>query len=229
MANVTIRDTADAKCYEISDLALHVLGFFYSPDPVYYLLGVRDISEATSGTFPGGFSPQSTRGDGIDYQASTHFRQKNFHKRRNALFRLAFKTSKECKAAICVIAVPESLNAAVYSSHGTFNEFMRAFAAAVRGIRSRKSATLKVSVSDTWLRFARSSSTNGTKPFDALFAGLSTHVDPELLQCARKTLDDEICFAPSSDPLTASNSRLTQLLSDALRSYVASASASVAD
>ncbi len=76
VANVTIRDTADAKCYEISDLALNVLGFFYGPDPVYYLLGVRDISEATSGTFPGGFSPQSTRVDGIYYRASTHFRQK---------------------------------------------------------------------------------------------------------------------------------------------------------
>ncbi len=175
MANVASRDIADAKVYEISDLAIYILGFFYGPDPVYYLLGVRDISKATSEVLPDGFSSQTT---GV-------FRQRMFHKRRNALFRLGFKTSKECKAAVCVIAVPESLNAAVYSSHGTFNEFLRAFAAAVRGMRARKSATLKVSVSETWLRFAQSSSINCTKPYDTLFSGLSTHVDPELLQCAQ--------------------------------------------
>ena len=214
------RDSLDAKIFEISDLALHVLGFLYGPDPLDFLLGVRDISKSASAANVDGLCPHAPGQGDSD---STHLRQKLYHKQRNALFRLGKKLSQNCKAAVSIVTVPETLNAAVFSTHGTFSDFMRAFAAAIRGMRIRKSATLTVSVTDTWQRFSQSSSENCTKPFDDLFAGLSTHVDPDLLHRARRALDDEIAFAASSDPLTPANSRLQQFMNCALRDYIASA------
>ncbi len=217
------RDIVDAKIFEVSDITLHVLGFWYGPDPVDVLLGVREMSKSRSGPNVDGLRPRTTGGGDTEPHSSTHLRQKLYHKQRNALFRLGKKLSQNCKAAVSIVTVPETLNAAVFSTHGTFSDFMRAFAAAIRGMRRRKSATLTVSVTDTWQRFAQHSSDNCTKPFDDLFAGLSTHVDPDLLHRARRALDDEIAFAASSDPLTPANSRLKQFMNGALRDYIASA------
>jgi len=133
------RDTSEAKIFEISDLALHVLGFWYGSDPVDFLLGVRDMSKSRSRANAQGLRFRTTdRGD-TEPHTGTYLRQKLYHKQRNALFRLGKKLSRNCKAAVRIVTVPETLNAAVFSAHDTFSEFMRAFAAAIRGMRLRKS------------------------------------------------------------------------------------------
>ena len=96
------RDYLDAKIFEISDLALHVLGFLYGPDPVDFLLG---ISKSASAANVDGLCPRATGQGDSD---STHLRQKLYHKQRNALFRLGKKLSQNCKAAVSIVTVPET-------------------------------------------------------------------------------------------------------------------------
>ena len=192
-----------------------MLAYIFGEDPVDTLLGMRDMSKT-------GFAKEMSSVTG-EQQARILTRQKLYHKQRNALFRLGSKISRLSNAAVCIVTVPESLNAAVFSTHGTFNDFMRAFAASLKGMRARKSARLRASVTDTWLRFSQTSSTNCTKPFDTLFAALTIHTDSDLLNRARRTLDDENALAPSESPLTPANSRLPRAISAALQSYVGTA------
>jgi hypothetical protein len=149
-------------------------------------------------------------------------RQKWYHQQRNAIFKAMLRLSKTCGAHSAIVIIPDTLNAATYSTAGTYSEFIRAWSAVLAGIRRRKEATIHASITEIWAKYQQDNKSNETKPFDLFFSGCIGLVHSTLLNSARKALDDEIAFtSPGPVAFGPENSRLSECLSKALSEYAA--------
>jgi hypothetical protein len=155
------------------------------------------------------------------YEIRATVRQRWYYKQRNALFKAMLRLKMTCGANSALLVVPETLNAAAFSTAGSFSEFIRAYSAVLAGLRRRKALSLRAPITEIWARFSGEVETNQTAVFDSLFDACESIVGASLLSRARATLDRDIAFAGSGSTLDPRSSRLSRLISTALENYIA--------
>jgi hypothetical protein len=203
----------------------------YCKDSAYtvlsFLFGDRDTEEKDANATPQTASarkPSNLRKSGAErwaYEIRATVRQKWYYKQRNALFKAMLRLNMTCGAHSALLVVPETLNAAAFSTSGSYSEFIRAYSALLAGLRQRKAMSLQAPITEVWARFNGDAASNQTADFDSLFDACEGIVGTSLLNRARAALDGEVACAGPGSTLTPRSCRLSRLISVALENYIA--------
>ena len=146
-------------------------------------------------------------------------RQKWYHKQRNAIFRGMLRLKHTCGAHSACVVIPDTLNAATFSTSGSFSQFIRAYTAVLSGVRRRGSVSINASITEIWSRFSDEEASNQSYFFDTLLAACGEFADASVLSSARRAVDDEIAFAGAGITVHPRSSQLSALITKALVQY----------
>ena len=119
-----------------------------------------------------------------------------------------------------IVFIPETYNASTYATSGEFADFIRAWSAALAGMRQRKESKLHVSVTDLLERFDRSSKSCRTSSFDAMLSACESFCPREVLSEARYAVEVELALAASSPEFRPEKTRFAMHIASAIAAYV---------
>ena len=161
-----------------------------------------------------------------EYEVKDVARQKWSHAQTKAIMRAMKRLSMTTGTHAAVVFIPETLNAKTYATTGKYAEFIRAWSAALAGMRSRKEAKLWCSITEIVRLFEEDNTSSLVSSVDSFFSATSTLVESSLINNARAVADIEVALSQTPQIMKPDETRLSFFIRKALVDYIQDAGVS---